>query len=82
MFFFDCNDYSWHGNPTKVICNNNEKRILLTISYLSENYTNLNKREKAFFIQHPNELYDENKDKLRFIRADPEKYKNIYRINK
>lgn len=79
LFFFECNDYSWHGNPTKVIIPNDEKRILLTISYLSENFQDLNKREKAFFVPRPDDEYNEEKDKLRFLRADPDKYKEIYR---
>ena len=38
--------------------------------------------KKAFFVKLPNELDDPEKDKLRLLRADPEKYKTIYRINK
>ena len=80
IFYFECDDYSWHGNPTRVIENNGEKRILLTISYLSENFNDLNKRQKAFFVPRPEDPYDEKKDKLRFLRADPEKYKDVYRF--
>ena len=79
LFFFECNDYSWHGNPSRVNIKNDEKRILLTISYLSENFKDLNKREKAFFVPRPEDPFDEEKDKLRFLRADPKKYKDIYR---
>ena len=79
---FENNDYSWHGNPYPVNCKNEEKRIFLTISYVSENYNDLNKREKAFFIKHPDQPDDEEKDKLRLLRADPIKYKDLYNLNK
>ena len=79
MIFFENNDFSWHGNPTKVNIKNNEKRIFLTLSYLSENLGNLNKKQKAFFVPRPEDEYDEKKDKLRFLRADAEKYKEIYK---
>lgn len=77
---FECNDYAWHGNPHPVNCKNGEKRIFLTISYVSEKYDDLNKREKAFFIKHPDEPDNEEKNKLRLLRADPVKYKEVYRI--
>jgi hypothetical protein len=35
---------------------------------------------KAFFIARPSDPVDKEKDKLRLLRADPEKYKEIYRI--
>lgn len=79
MFYFECDDFSWHGNPTRVVCKNGERRILLTISYLSENFNDLNKRQKAFFVPRPEDPVDEEKDKLRFLRADAEKYKEVYR---
>lgn len=81
MILFDCNDFSWHGNPTHVKIKNDESRIFLTLSYLSENYSNLNKKQKAFFVPRPHDEYNEEKNRLRFLRADPEKYKEIYRCN-
>jgi hypothetical protein len=41
----------------------------------------MNKKQKAFFVKRPEDEYNEEKDKLRFLRADPEKYKEIYRYN-
>ena len=82
MIFFECNDFAWHGNPSKVNIKNGENRLFLTLSYLSENYGNLNKKQKAFFIPRPDDEYNEEKNNLRFLRADPEKYKEIYRYNK
>lgn len=80
LVLFSCNDYSWHGNPEAVKCKNGEVRIFLTISYLSENYGDLNKKVKAFFVPRPNDPYDEKKDKLRMLRCDPLRYKEVYRI--
>jgi hypothetical protein len=80
MIFFENNDFSWHGNPSQINIKNGENRIFFTLSYLSENQGNINKRQKAFFVPKPDDEYNEEKDKLRFLRADPEKYKNIYRI--
>ncbi len=80
MVLFTCNDYSWHGNPEPISCDENSYRIFITISYLSENLEDKNKRVKAFFVPRPEDNYDEEKDKLRYLRADPEKYKEIYKM--
>ena len=79
MIIFTCNDYAWHGNPEPVICKNGEKRIFVTLSYLSENISDKNKRSKAFFVKRPNDPENSEKDKLRLLRCDPEQYKTIYR---
>jgi len=79
LISFGCNDYAWHGNPHPINCKNGEKRIFLTISYVSEKYDDLNKREKAFFIKHPDEPENAEKDRLRLLRADPVKYAEVYR---
>lgn len=78
---FENNDYSWHGAPEPCICNQNQKRIFLTCSYLTDidDSIHKNNRKKAFFVKLPNEPYNPEKDKLRLLRADPEKYKEIYR---
>jgi hypothetical protein len=77
---FTCNDYSWHGNPTPVCGDTNSTRIFLTISYLSKTDEDANKRKKAYFIDTPDNPYDEEKKKLRDSRADENKYKDIYII--
>ena len=79
MVIFNCNDYAWHGNPEPVNCPADSKRIFVTISYLSENYTDKNKRQKAFFVARPDDPVDEEKDRLRLLRADPNSFKNVYR---
>jgi len=79
MVMFVCNDYSWHGNPETAKCPENAKRIFVTISYLSDNLEDKNKRVKAFFVKRPEDPDDFEKDKMRLLRADPEKYYEIYR---
>lgn len=79
MVMFTCNDYAWHGNPDPAKCPDDAKRIFITISYLSENYDDNNKRQKAFFVARPCDPIDDEKDKLRLLRADPEKYKEVYK---
>ena len=80
LILFTCNDYSWHGNPEPATCPLESKRIFLTLSYLSENNEDENKRKKAFFVKCPNDPDDLEKDKLRLLRSDPDKYKDVYRI--
>lgn len=83
LIIFTCNDYAWHGNPVPVSCPNDEKRIFLTLSYVSENHSEhfSNSRTKAFFIKRPQDPEDPEKDKLRLLRADGEKYKDVYRTS-
>jgi hypothetical protein len=81
MVMFTCNDYAWHGNPESATCPSESKRIFVTISYLSENFEDENKRVKAFFIPRPSDPENLEKEKLRFLRTDPGKYKEIYRVD-
>jgi hypothetical protein len=71
---------AWHGNPEPVIINNDEKRIFVTLSYVSDKHTDRmeNNREKAFFVKRPDDPDDNEKDSLRLLRADPIKCKTIY----
>lgn len=81
LILFNCNDYAWHGNPEPSRGSPESRRIFITISYLSENFSDDNKKVKAFFVPRPNDPEDKEKDRLRFLRADPEKYKEIYRLH-
>lgn len=71
---------AWHGNPEPVTINSDEKRIFVTLSYVSEKHIDgmENNREKAFFVKRPNDPVDTEKDNLRLLRADPVKCKTIY----
>ena len=79
LVLFECDDYAWHGNPIPVSCKNGEKRLFLTLSYVSEQYSDLNKKQKAFFVKRPEDPEDPEKDKLRMLRCDPDRYKEVYR---
>jgi len=80
LIVFTCNDVAWHGNPEPCRGPADAKRIFLTMSYLSEITHDENKRTKALFIARPTDPPDEEKERLRQLRADPERYKEIYRI--
>lgn len=82
LILFTNSDISWHGNPDQVDCSNDAKRLFVTISYLSKNINNETLRQKALFIKRPFDKYDEEKDRLRKLRADPIHYKEVYRTNK
>jgi Rps23 Pro-64 3,4-dihydroxylase Tpa1-like proline 4-hydroxylase len=79
LVVFVNNDYAWHGNPCPL-SGSDCRRIFVTISFLSEEYTDTNKRVKALFVKRPNEPEDADKDRLRLLRADPDKYKEVYRV--
>ena len=64
MIIFTNTDVSWHGNPESVQCPLDSQRIFITISYLADH------RAKALFARRPLDLHDEEKDKLRVLRAD------------
>jgi Rps23 Pro-64 3,4-dihydroxylase Tpa1-like proline 4-hydroxylase len=80
LVLFTCNDYAWHGNPEPATCPEGSRRIFITLSYLSETTTDQNKKMKALFIKRPQDPEDDEKDRLRLLRADPERYKEVYRI--
>ena len=80
FIMFTCNDYAWHGNPEPVQGPDDAKRIFITMSYLSENDSDQNKKMKAFFVARPGDPVDEEKDKMRLLRVDPERYKEVYRV--
>jgi Rps23 Pro-64 3,4-dihydroxylase Tpa1-like proline 4-hydroxylase len=81
LVLFTCNDVSWHGNPVPATCPPSAKRIFVTISYMSRATEDLNQRKKALFIARPGDPEDPEKARLRLLRADPERYKEVYRIN-
>jgi UDP-N-acetylglucosamine 4,6-dehydratase/5-epimerase len=84
MVIFSCNDYAWHGNPTPVNCSDDNTRIFLTLSYLSktkhDDFKNIYK--KAYFIETPDNPYDDETRNLRDMRSDYKLCSNIYNIDK
>lgn len=84
MIMFSNTNNAWHGNPEPVKIKNDEVRIFLTLSYLSEEHEEPmdNKRQKAFFVKRPSDPIDKEKDKLRLLRCDPIRYKEIYNMKK
>lgn len=83
FIIFENNDYSWHGAPEPCKCKDNEIRIFITCSYLTDINDSYfkNNRKKAFFVKRPNDEMNIEKDKLRLERSHPEKCINIYNIN-
>lgn len=84
LVIFNNTNNAWHGNPDPVKCDENSTRIFLTLSYLSKNHDKPydNNRKKAFFVKRPNDVDDEEKNKIRLMRADENKFKEIYRYDK
>ena len=80
---FENNNRSWHGSPSPCICLNTEKRIFLTVSYLTEGPQSsfINTRFKAFFVKLPEDPEDPEKDKMRLLRADPKMCRKVYNIS-
>lgn len=81
LVVFTCDDNSWHGNPIPCDSPDDARRIFVTLSYLSNNQDYENHRQKAFFVPRPQDTPNPEKDRLRFLRADPIKYKEVYRYN-
>ena len=85
LILFTNTNNLWHGNPSIIEGNEDSTRIFFTISYLLPNDnkdSNEIFREKALFIRRPTDIYDEEKEKLIKIRADPVLYKTVYIYSK
>jgi Rps23 Pro-64 3,4-dihydroxylase Tpa1-like proline 4-hydroxylase len=83
MIMFTNTTNAWHGNPEPVVIHNEEKRIFVTLSYVSDKHDGVmeNNREKAFFISRPGDPLNLEKDNLRLLRCDANKCSKIYNIN-
>jgi hypothetical protein len=78
LVVFENNDHGWHGVP---ICNDEGPRVVVTVSYLSDSINAFeNKRERAFFVPRPWEEWTAQQYELRNKRADPERYREVYRV--
>lgn len=83
LILFNCDDNSWHGNPNRMTGPETSRRIFVTVSYLSNDKDMYkNHKEKAYFIARPGDPIDEEKDRLRQLRANPETCNQVYRCNK
>jgi len=87
MVLFINTDNAWHGSPEPVKCIGKSERIFITCSYLANlediKITNMtNTLQKALFIQHPDEEYNEEKQKAIMLRANPETCHMIYQKDK
>lgn len=83
LVLFSNEDNSWHGNPEPVKNTDIEsKRIFITVSYMSNKKNEyLNCRQKALFVARPTDEFNPEKNRLRLLRCDPDKYKDVYNIN-
>jgi 2OG-Fe(II) oxygenase superfamily len=78
LVVFENNDYAWHGVPT---CDSEDPRTIVTVSYLSDAVNAFNnKRQRAFFVPRPWEQWTPEQYELRNKRADPERYREVYRV--
>lgn len=77
LVFFENTDYAWHGVANYP---SGPPRVVLTVSYLSDEVDAFdNKRQRAFFVPRPGDVWDVETYRLRDRRADPERYKEVYR---
>lgn len=76
VIIFEGNDQSWHAVSE---CRGEAPRYAITVSYLSQERERWHDRQRAFFAPRPYEKWDEATYKLRDLRADPERYAEVYR---
>ena len=78
LVVFENNDYAWHGVP---LCDSEAPRTIVTVSYLSDAINAFdNQRQRAFFVPRPWEQWTAEQCDLRNKRADPERYREVYRV--
>ena len=79
MILFDNTDHSWHGTPDPVHCDEDQFRIFLTMSYMTDldPFTKHTKR-RAYFVPRPQVIWSEEKLRVRDLRSDPIHYFKAY----
>lgn len=78
MVIFTNTDKAWHGNPNTIVNDNDDfARIFLTMSYVSNTTTLNNKRNKAFFVPRPFDVWNEEKRNMAILRADSAYYREL-----
>ena len=75
---FNCNDFAWHGVSEEKDKPADAIRIFLTLSYMSENYSDLNKKTRAFFVPRPND-YNEAEIREFSRKRSSEECNQVYR---
>ena len=79
MVMFTNTEKAWHGNPVAAACPEDARRIFITMSYLTSPELSSNSvRTKALFVARPEDPVDLEKDRLRILRADAIRYKDMY----
>jgi Rps23 Pro-64 3,4-dihydroxylase Tpa1-like proline 4-hydroxylase len=78
---FTTNDISYHGQPEPIMCPEGETRKTLTLWYHSEMKEPVSERYRGLFFKRPQDPDDAFVDKVREMRADPERAKEVYVID-
>lgn len=78
LIVFENTINAWHGSPKPVFCKRGEKRIFITMSFLSK-LKPVNTKEKALFFVPKNNYI---KKILSEKRAHSQKFKDMYKWNK
>ena len=73
---FECNNFAWHAVRE---CLGEKPRYAITVSDLSQAVDRWHKRQRAYFVPRPHEVWDEGTFKLRDLRSDPERFAEVYR---
>lgn len=76
IVFLEGNDRSWHAVSE---CRGEKPRYAITVSYLSNDWSQWHQRQRAFFVPRPNEKWDAETYMLRDLRADEIRYAEAYR---
>jgi Rps23 Pro-64 3,4-dihydroxylase Tpa1-like proline 4-hydroxylase len=78
---FTTNDISYHGQPEPVMCPEGETRKTLTLWYHTEMKEQATDRYRGLFFKRPQDPEDAFVDKVREMRADPLRSKEVYVID-
>ena len=76
LVLFENNPVSWHAVSE---CLGKKPRYVITVSYLSQELEKWHQRQRAYFAPRPMEEWDEEQFKLRDLRADRERFAEVYR---
>lgn len=80
MILFDNTDNSWHGSPTPIVCRDDQFRIFITMSYMTDLDPTTNKKKKAYFVPRPSECWTAEKLRLRDLRSEVLSCREVYNL--